>query len=432
MRRQRWIITRLVFAMTSILICGAGQADDAEVAPARGWHQFRGPERAGVGDETGLLRSWPEGGPAVVWRRPLGDGFSSIVAAGDRVYTLFAGEEDEYAASFSREDGSENWRHRLGKKFFDHNGNGPRATPTIAGDLIYVLGTAGTLAALDLTTGEVRWQVDLQEAFPVTPGQDRLARFIPPDPQIDPDEFAHASSPLVEGDTLVVYTGAAGRSLAGLDRMTGRVLWSVLDQPGGYSSPVAVMLGGERQIVTLMHENLVGTSVDGEPLWRFALGWSTTQPIFVPPDRILLSGPLEVGGRLLSIRSGTESWQVEPVWHQNRLRSSYSSPVVYGGHVYGFDLGTLRCLELESGEIRWSRRGLGKGTLVSADGLLFLLSDRGVLVLAEAEPDSFEEKGRITVFDNRRTWTAPTPDGGLLFLRDHEELVALKIKELEN
>ena len=417
-------------ALTSALICGAARAGEPEAVATRAWNQFRGPDRAGVGDEAELLRAWPEGGPTVAWRRPLGDGFSSIVVAGDYVYTLYAGEEDEVAASFGKVDGVEIWRHRLGKKFFDQFGNGPRVTPTIAGDLIYVLGSAGTLAALNRSTGEVRWQVDLPEAFPVTPGQERLAKYVPPDPRIDPGEFAHASSPLVEGDLLVVYTGTAGKSLAGFDRMTGEILWTALEQPGGYSSPVAVSLGDRRQIVTLMHQDLVGVSLDGRQLWHLAVGWTTTQPIFVPPDRILISGPLEIGGRLLSVRSGEGGdWQAEEIWHQNRLRSSYSSPVVYGGHVYGFDQATLRCLDLETGDIRWSRRGLGKGTLASADGLLFVLSDRGVLVLAEADPEGYRERGRMTVFEARRSWTAPTPGGGLLFLRDHEELVALEIKE---
>ncbi len=419
----------LVFAILSILLCGVVQAEESEAVMPREWSQFRGPDRTGVGEEQGLLRAWPEGGPSVIWRRPLGNGFSSIVAANEDVYTLYAGDQEEYAASFRRADGAEVWRYRLGKKFFDQFGNGPRATPTISGDLIYVLGTAGALAALDRSTGEVRWRVDLEDAFPADPGQERLAKYVPPDPKIDPGEFAHASSPLVEGNTLVVYTGTAGKSLAGLDRMTGEVLWTALDQPAGFSSPVAVTLGEERQIVTLMHENLVAATVDGRSLWSVAIGWTTTQPIFVPPDKLLISGPLEVGGRLLAVRSGKDGWQVEPVWHQNRLRSSYSSPVVYDGHVYGFDQATLRCLDLETGDIKWSRRGLGKGTLVSADGLLFVLSDRGVLVLAEASPEGFEEAGRSTVFAARNSWTAPTPAGGFLYLRDHEELVALKLRE---
>ena len=421
---------RLLLCMISSIFVGVvGQADDSEVAAARGWDQFRGPGRTGVGEEEGLLRSWPEGGLRVLWRRPLGDGFSAVVVADDHLYTLYAGEDDEYAASFRRADGSEAWRHRLGKKFFDHTGNGPRATPTIAGDLIYVLGSAGTLAALGRSSGKVEWQVNLQEAFPVAAGQERLAKYVPPDPRVDPGEFAHASSPLVEGDLLVVYTGTEGKSLAGFDRMSGEVLWTALDQPGGYSSPIVVSLGDQRQIVTLMHEDLVGATVDGRRLWSLTLGWTSTQPIFVPPDRILISGPLEVGGRLLEVGSGEDGWRVEPVWHQNRLRSSYSSPVVYNGYIYGFDQATLRCLDLETGDIRWSQRGLGKGTLVSADGLLFLLSDRGVLFLAEARPDGFQEKGRMTVFEDRRSWTAPTPSGGILFLRDHEELVALNLRE---
>ncbi len=426
-------ITRLlVFVIGSVVLCAVGRAEDTRTAASRTWSQFRGPDRAGLGEEMGLLRSWPEGGPSVQWRRPLGNGFSSIVAAEDDVYTLYAGEEHEYAVAFRRNDGSEVWRHKLGKKFFDQFGNGPRATPTIAGNLIYVLGAEGRLAALNRLNGEVIWQVDIEEAFPVTPGLERLAKYGPPDPRIDPSEFAYTSSPLVEGNLLLVYTGTQGKSLAGFDRMTGEILWAALDQPGGYSSPVGVTVGTERQIVTWMHENLVGATIDGRRLWHFALGWASTQPIFIPPDRFLVSGPLEVGGRLLAVQSGQDGWQIDQVWHQHRLRSSYSSPVIYEGHIYGFDQATLRCLDLETGDIRWSKRGLGKGSLVSADGLLFLLSDLGVLFLAEATAEGYRETGRMTVFEDRRSWTAPTPSEGMLFLRDHEEIVALNVKESMN
>ncbi len=392
------------------------------------WRQYRGPGRTGVADQSGLLRAWPEEGPTVLWRRPLGEGFSGIVVAGELLYTLYSLDEDDFAAAFRMADGSEVWRRRIGKKFYDEWGNGPRSTPTVDGDLFYGVATRGLLVALERTTGELRWQLDMEREYPVVQALPRLASVMPPDENIDAAEFGHSSSPLVEGDLLVVHTGhGQGRSLIALDKRTGALRWSALDNPAGHSSPLATTLHGRRQIVSVLHDELVAVGVGGQPLWSFPLGWTATQPIPVPPDKILVNATYDIGAALLALRPSGERWEVEPVWRNRLLRHAWSSPVVHEGHVYGFDHATLRCLNLATGEIVWVKRGLGKGTLVIADGLLIVLGDRGKLHLAEAGSEGFRQTGETRIFDGQ-SWTAPALAGGKLLVRNHQEMVALDLR----
>lgn len=138
-------------------------------APALGragdWPQFRGPEGTGEADETGLARSWANGAPPVLWRRPLGEGFSGLSVSGDGLYTLYAAGDDELVAGFRTGDGTEVWQRRVGEKFVDHWGNGPRATPAVEGGTVYALGSQGALLALRAGDGEVVWQADLEARF---------------------------------------------------------------------------------------------------------------------------------------------------------------------------------------------------------------------------------------------------------------------------
>ncbi len=392
------------------------------------WSQYRGPERTGVADQPGLLRAWPEEGPTELWRRPLGEGFSGIVVAGELLYTLYALDEDDFVAAFRVADGSEVWRRRIGAKFYDEWGNGPRSTPIVDGDLLYAVSTRGLLVALDRKSGELRWQLDMESDYPAIQALPRLASVMPPDENIDATEFGHSSSPLIEGDLLVVHTGhGRGRSLIALDKRTGEVRWSALDNPAGHSSPLATTLHGRRQIVSVLHDELVAVGAGGEPLWSFPLGWTATQPIPVPPNKILVNATYDIGAALLALHREGESWSVEPVWRNRLLRHAWSSPVVHEGHVYGFDHATLRCLDLATGDIVWGKRGLGKATIVLADGLLIILGDRGKLHLAEADSEGFRQTGEARIFEGQ-SWTAPSLAGGKLLVRNHQEMVAFDLR----
>ncbi len=400
----------------------------AASAQAEDWPQFRGARGDGIAAETDLSRSWPGDGPPELWRRPLGEGFSALTIAGDQLFALFADGDDEVVASFRIDDGTEVWRRRAGEKFLDHWGNGPRATPAVDGGTIFAMNSNGNLLALRAEDGESVWEVDLTARFgspnrPVEAGDGA-----PPGHAGGAPYWGYCSSPWVEGDLLIVYTGAGnGNSLVALDKNTGETRWGRLDHHSSYSSPYAATLAGQRQIVTAMANEIVSLTPDGDLLWRHPWArFNVSQPVLVPPDKLFFSSSNDVGGLLLAVRETSEGLAVEEVWREPRMRNTWQSSIAYGDAILGFDNATLKMLSAD-GEVLWAKRGLGKGSLVLADDLLFLLSDRGVLTVAEWSLEGFQQLSQKTVLSGA-TMTAPVVAQGKLFLRDHQEMVCLDLR----
>lgn len=396
---------------------------------AEDWPQFRGPQGSGVANETGLLRSWPEEGPEILWRRPLGEGFAAVSVVGDRAYTLYARGDDEYAAGFLVADGSEVWRRRIGAKFLDHWGNGPRATPAVDGGTVFALSSDGGLFALRTADGEVTWQVDLKATFgdpdrPTQFDEGVTAGEVPLGPY-----WGYCGSPLVEGDLLIVYTGSGdGSSLVALDKRTGATRWHRFDHLLSYTSPFAATIAGRRQIIVAMSQEIVSVTLSGEVLWRHPWArYNVSQPVFLPPDKVFFSSANDVGAVLLAVRTAADGVAVEEVWRNPRMRNNWQSSVAFAKSIVGFDNATLKSLA-ETGEVQWARRGLGKGTLALADGLLYVLSDQGVLTMGEPSAEGFRETGRIAVLSGV-CLTAPTVAHGKLFLRNQEEMVCLSLTD---
>jgi hypothetical protein len=168
----------------------------------------------------------------------------------------------------------------------------------------------------------------------------------------------------------------------------------------------------------------------GEVLWRHDSARDTiVMPVFLPPDRFFISAAtMGGGGHMIQVTHGEEGFSARTLWSNPRFRNHFNNSVVVDGFLYGFDNATLRCVDSETGEARWSKRGYGKGSIVTADGLLFVLSDKGLLALVEATPEAFRELGRIQATEGR-SWTSPTLAGGKLYLRDHDEMVAYDLRQ---
>jgi len=387
---------------------------------ASDWPQYRGPSGHGTAPaDVALLASWETTGPVELWRQPVGVGYSAVTVVGDRVYLMDAADGQDAVLCLDRADGRLIWRQPLGESASsDMDDKGPRSTPAVVDGWLYTASSAGRLVALDSSDGSLEWEYDLMAGGKAP-------------------RFGFSTSPLVDGDQVLIEGGSAEESpgVYAFDRQTGELRWTALGGPAGYSSPIAIDLAGRRQYVFFRRAGaeVVSLSTTGEILWRHttaALAIITT-PVFLPPDRLFVASADDVfGGLMLRVGAADGAFTVEEVWSERLMRNHFNTAVAVNGHLYGFDNGTLRCLEAATGTKRWAKRGLGKGSLIAAGTQLLVLGDDGTLVLAEANPDAFVEKGRVQAMSGR-AWTAPSYAAGSLYLRDFDEVVAFDLRASE-
>lgn len=375
------------------------------------WPQFRGSDRDGMSTETELLNAWPETGPKEVWRQPLGEGYSAVSVVGDRIYTMYAtdieGTSTEVAACMDTATGSTIWQTPLCERYDTEFGNGPRSTPTVDGNMVYVFSSRGDLAGLKVDDGSVVWKLNAPEQFgSKIPG------------------WGYSGSPLVDGDQVVIEVGGEKNTIS-VDKQTGEVAWTYGGGPAGYNSALPIKLGGKDQYVCIYRGKLVGLTPDGSELWSYEWprGETHAMPVLIPPNRIFASGVEGVGATVLEFNDALEA---KEVWKSPMMRNHFSTSIHHSDHIFGFDNATLKCISATDGAIAWAKRGLGKGSMIFADGQLYVLSDRGLLLLLDATSEAFTQKGKVQALQGR-CWTAPSLSRGKLYLRNHSEIVCFDV-----
>ena len=406
---MRIVIITVFLIQLSTILTGSGSAAD--------WPQWHGPNRDGISSETGVLKKWPDSGPAVLWRTPLGEGFSSIVVARGAAYTMFAEGEDEYAVCLDAATGQERWRVKTGSNFSDwQGGNGPRSSPIIDAGRAFFLGAYGQLYALDVDSGETVWSHDFQTEY-----------------ISDPPHWGFSTSPLLEGDLLIVEVGgSSGKAFIAFDKTTGEAVWTSQDDAPSYASPIAITVFDTRQIVFFPATGLVGVAAkDGQPLWRHP--WQTgpdvnaATPVFLAPDRLFISSGYGKGAAVIQLISQNDQISIKKVWRNRSMKNHFATSIHHNGYLYGFDNAILKCIAADTGQEQWRKRGFQKGSLIFADGHLIVLSEQGKLALVEAIPEAYIEKASAQVL-SPRCWTAPTLANGRLYLRNHTEMVCLDLR----
>jgi outer membrane protein assembly factor BamB len=405
--------------------------------PLRGedWPRWRGAHMDGVSRETGLLDEWPKEGPRQLWKAELSGGHSSIAVAAGRVFTLTVDKpkKQEIVVCLEAATGKELWRFRYDCDYSAHSTltgggkipgrwlSGPRSTPTVDGDYVYALGLTGLLHCLETKTGKKVWQKNLMEM---------AARDCP--------RNGYCTCPLIVGDLLFVAPGGKkGKALAALDKKTGKVVWHALSDVLSPSSPIAVTVKGALQVIFFTGGAAGSTSggrlvalnpKDGKVLWRFP--WQTEHHLNVATPlyadgKVFISSGYGKGAALVEIPNDGKA---KPLWKSALMKNHFSTSVFYQGNLYGFGDDRLRCLDLATGKQRWTKPGLGKGTLLAADGKLIVLGEHGELVLAKASPEKFSEISRCQLFDRASlTWIAPVLSDGRLFVRNDKLLLALDV-----
>ena len=381
------------------------------------WPQWRGPDRDGISAETGLLTSWPEGGPPLLWKtRGLGSGFASFAVSGGKVFTQGQSEGRQFLIALDEETGEILWRTPNGDTFTERRGSGPRGTPTIDGDRVYALGSNGDLLCARASDGERLWSTNLLERFGV--------RNI---------KWGISESPLIDGHRVIVNPGAREASVVALDKKNGNTIWKSPGDRAGYSSPVVADVAGVRHYIVLTGGGAVGVRAsDGEVLWRYDRVSNSTANVATPIVRgnhVLLSTDYGTGCALLRLEPDGEGIRAEEVYFHRDMKNHYSTSVLLGNHLYGFSGRILTAMNFLTGEILWRDRGVGKGQIVSAEGLLYILSDDGVVGLVKVDPEGYREISRFSIEHGQyRTWTLPVVANGKLFLRDQDTLSCYNVK----
>lgn len=379
------------------------------------WPQFRGPNRDGISTETGLLKTWPASGPKVVWKRLLGSGFSGLTIADGRLFTQFGKGKDEFAIALDAATGKEVWRVLTDANRKDGMGDGPRSTPTVDGERVFVISARGKLHALEKATGKTLWSVDLVQQYGAQ---------IP--------QWGVSASPLIDGDQLIFNAGGrSGHAVIALDKKNGKLLWHSGTDVPGYSMPILIEAGGVRQVIVFSGTRVLGLApTDGKILWEE--DWQTSYdvnaatPIFLPPDRLFIASGYDTGGAVFQLGAAGGKVTVKDVWRSRDMKNQFSSSVHLDGTIYGFNNKNLQAIDAANGKVLWRKSGLGHGSLLAADGHLIVLGDNGKLVLAEANPTAYVEKAAAQPLTGKH-WTVPTLYGGKLYVRNESELVCLDV-----
>lgn len=387
------------------------------LSAAAEWTQWRGPARDGKSTETGLLKKWPEAGPKLLWKiETLGEGFASYSIADGKLYTQGQKDGQQYLIAIDTATGKTLWEIPHGDTYGNNRGNGPRGTPTIDGDRLYVLGADGNLLCASVETGRKVWEQNLLSKF----GGSNI-------------KWGLSESPLVDGDKLIVNPGGPGASVVALNKNTGAVLWKSESDEAGYSSAVIAEVGGIKMYVLLTGEAAIGLRADnGKLLWRYAKVSNPTANIATPivkGDLVFVSTDYGTGCALLRLKAVNGGVEAEEIYFNRDMRNHYSSSVLVDGYLYGYSSRILTCMKLETGEVMWVDRSVGKGQVLFADGRLYLLSEDGVVGMAEATPDGYKEISRFEISrGNYPTWTLPVIVDGVMYLRDQDLLYAYDVR----
>lgn len=382
-------------------------------ASAADWPQWRGPNRDGISNETGLLASWPSGGPPVVWKtNGLGVGYSSLAIVKGRIYTQGQRGNQEYVFAYDVKTGKKLWETPTSGAYSNDRGDGPRGTPTVDGDRLYAMTGDGMVVSLDVSSGKVIWSENVAKKY---------GGRVP--------NWGFSESPLIDGDRLIVMPGGRGASLVSLNKQTGALQWKTGSDPAGYSSAVVADVGGVRQILALSGESALGVMEDnGELLWRYTKVSNRTANIATPiyhNGKVFVSTNYGTGCALLNLGPKTMS----EAYFNSDMKNHYSSSVLVGDTLYGYNDAILTAMKFNTGAVLWRNRSVGKGSVIYADKHLYLLGEDGVVGLADASPDAYKEVSRFEISKGSLpTWSPPVISDAKLYLRDQDNLYCYNIK----
>ena len=433
--------------VVTLLLLGSAlvRADD--------WPEYRGRNRAGVWNETGILETFPAEGLKVLWRTPIKAGFSGPSVSGGRVFLTDYTEAKnprgtERALALDEKTGTVLWTQEWPA---DYGGImwpvGPRATPTVDGDRVYVLGVNGKLFCFNAATGAIIWKKDYVADFGA-------------DPRTWAFNYDYTVAPLVDGNNLICMVGGQPNAkVIALDKLTGQEIWRSLssDTELGAAQPLMVTAGGTRQLIAWYPGAVASLNPEnGKLLWEQPLrvGGSASAPAPVLNGLHLLFTTFYDGSMMLALdprkAASTMMWKGKSnnELQTDGLHSTLSAPAIVGDYIYGVcSYGQFRCLRVKTGERVWETQAVTKerarwatAHIVTHGNRLFINNDRGDLIIVQPDPAGYREISRTTLIKptsppgNRRqlvnvNWSHPAYANRHIYARNDEEIICASLAQ---
>jgi outer membrane protein assembly factor BamB len=414
--------TFLTIALAAPAFRQATQAATRSGSPSVPWTQWGGPHRNFQTEASGLKDTWPAAGPRVIWKRLLGEGFSSPSVENGVLYTMYGKPREEVVLAANAETGATLWEHATPVTFqsdYAEMGNGPYSTPLVTGDRLFTTGVAGRLQCLEKKTGKLLWTQDLWQEHKGT----RLA-------------YGYASSPIAFRETVIVPVGGPGKALMAFRQADGKVAWSQNDFGNAYSSPLLIDVSGLEQLAVLMDGAIFGVNPhNGDLQWQvpFKAQYSiaVATPVFGPDNLLFISSEYGGGAKGIELQRNGQQTKATELWSSNRLRLHHGNAIRIGGAIYFSSGGKgsqaiLSAVDARSGTILWQERSIEKATFVWADQKLITLAQNGTLMIAHPSPEGFKIAAKAELLSSL-SWTPPVLVGTRVYIRDRRTMMAVDL-----
>jgi outer membrane protein assembly factor BamB len=423
----------LCFVLSALLLFPA-------FAQASDWLQWHGPNRDAKSTETGLLKAWPESGPALERTiEGLGIGWSSPCVMGNRLYSTgeFEGRLRLMCFDISSPQTAQVWNSDAGPAFTERF-PGSRAMPIIDEDNIYLMSGTGRLAAFNIKDGSEIWNIDFVKKF---------KGVIP--------RFGFSECPVIDGDKLICTPGGPDAAIVAINKRSSETIWTTvgLSDPAAFAQGIIIECQGVRQFVNMTGKALVGVRVsDGQLLWSYKRPANPRMShistpiyrdnrVFAATSYNLRQGPKHAtsGGAALLVASAT-TWSASEVWNTNEMKAHHGGYVLIDGYIYGNnDRKGWTCLEFDTGKVMYKEKGIGKGSILYADGMLYMVGERGTVGLTPINPAEHKVVSSFKLPDvterkqwegvHRYTWAHPVIADGRLYLRSMNRIYVYNIKQ---
>ena len=403
---------RVAAWVAAALICGG-----AAGLHAAQWPQWGGPSR-----DFSIARGtapWDAAGPQRLWTRPLGDGFSGIVVAEGLAFTSYRDGDADVTVALDARTGETRWEHRADAPFretcSEQLGAAPRSTPLAAGSWLFTVSAGGKLQALERANGRLAWQ---QELYGEQPALVRAC--------------GYSASPIAVGDAVIVPAGGPGRAVMSFAMRDGAIRWQRHDFAVGYSSPIAIAVGGQTQLVMLMGEAVIGIEPEsGALLWQHPhptyADVNVMTPIWSGDGVLFISSGYDGGSRALRLTRAGDATRVEELWAHKRFRVHFGNAVRIGRMMIGsngdFSSAPVAGIDIDTGEVLWRSRASARASFLALGAQVLMLSEDGRLVLATPTREGLRVDAEAAILDGV-AWTAPAVADGVLLVRDRRVIAA--------